>query len=236
MARSFKVIVATAAVAVALASVWAPAAFAQSAEADRVAEAALVLSEVLGAADSGIPKSIVDRAEAVAVFPSTIKGAFVVGAQRGRGIISIRAKDGSWSSPAFLTLTGGSLGFQIGGQATDLVLLVMNDRGVEKLSRNAFKIGGGASVAAGPVGREASASTDATMRAEILSYSRSRGLFAGVSLNGSTIRGDRDANEKLYGVGFNTKQIVADGKGGSPDAIKVWIEALNKLMPPAKAS
>lgn len=236
MSQSWKATLAVVAVISGMASVGAAVALAQSAEADRVAEAARVLSEVLGAPDSGVPKSIVDKAEAIAVFPSTIKGAFVVGAQRGRGVISVRAKDGTWSAPAFLTLTGGSLGLQVGGQATDLVLVVMNERGMEKLSQNAFKIGGDASVAAGPVGREATASTDATMRAEILSYSRSRGLFAGVSLNGSTIRGDRDANEKLYGVGYNTKQVVVEKKTGSPDTIKAWIDALNKYLPPVKAS
>lgn len=230
--RTLSVMAVAAAMAVALVHPL----LAQSVEVDRVAEAARVLSEVLGGPDGGVPKSIVDRAEAIAVFPSTIKGAFVVGAQRGRGILSVRAKDGSWSAPAFVTLTGGSVGFQIGGQATDLVLLVMNERGTEKLARNSFKIGGDASVAAGPVGREATAATDASMRAEILSYSRARGLFAGVSLNGSTIRGDRDANEKLYGVGYNTKQVVIDRKTESPDTIKVWLEALNKYLPPAKAS
>lgn len=232
MIRSIKAIAAVASVTL----LAGGAVLAQSAEADRVAESARVLSEVMGAPDGGVPKSIVDKAEAIAVFPSTIKGAFVVGAQRGRGIISVRAKDGIWSAPAFLTLTGGSVGLQIGGQATDLVLVVVNERGMEKLSQNAFKIGAGASVAAGPVGREATASTDATMRAEILSYSRSRGLFAGVNLNGSTIRGDRDANEKLYGVGYNTKQIVIEKKVESPETIKVWMEALNKYLPPVKAS
>lgn len=232
MIRSIKAIAAVASVTL----LAGGAVLAQSAEADRVAESARVLSEVMGAPDGGVPKSIVDKAEAIAVFPSTIKGAFVVGAQRGRGIISVRAKDGTWSAPAFLTLTGGSVGLQIGGQATDLVLVVVNERGMEKLSQNAFKIGAGASVAAGPVGREATASTDATMRAEILSYSRSRGLFAGVNLNGSTIRGDRDANEKLYGVGYNTKQIVIEKKVESPETIKVWMEALNKYLPPVKAS
>jgi lipid-binding SYLF domain-containing protein len=209
---------------------------AQSVEIDRVAESARVLEEVLDAPDAGVPRSILDKAEAIVVFPSTIKGAFVVGAQRGRGVISVRDKSGAWSPPAFLTLTGGSLGFQIGGQATDLVLIVINERGMEKLSQNSFKIGGDASVAAGPVGRQASAATDITLRAEILSYSRARGLFAGVSLAGSTIRADRDANERLYGVGYSTKQIVSERRGGTPDTIKVWLDALAKYLPPVKAS
>ncbi|MFN8058427.1 MAG: lipid-binding SYLF domain-containing protein [Vicinamibacterales bacterium] len=209
---------------------------AQSAEVDRVAEAARVLGEVLDAPDAGVPKNILDKAEAIVVFPSTIKGAFVVGAQRGRGVISVRDKAGEWSPPAFLTLTGGSIGLQLGGQATDLVLVVMNERGMEKLTGNSFKIGGDASAAAGPVGREASASTDLTFRAEILSYSRARGLFAGVSLAGSTIRSDRDANEKIYGVGYSTKQIVIEKRGGTPNDVKGWIETLTKHLPPVKAS
>lgn len=211
--------------------------FGQSDEADRVAESALVLSEIMDAADAGVPKSVLDKAEAIAVFPSTIKGAFIVGGSRGRGVISGRVpKTDRWSAPAFLTLTGGSLGLQIGGQATDLVLIVMNSRGLDKLAQNNFKIGGDASVAAGPVGREATASTDATFRAEILSYSRARGLFAGISLTGSTIRRDRDANEVLYGVAYNTRQIIVEQKGGSPEAVKVWLDALNRYLPPRKSS
>jgi lipid-binding SYLF domain-containing protein len=204
------------------------AAHAQSEEADRIAEAARVLEEVLSAPDKGIPKSILDKAEALVVIPSTVKGAFIVGAQRGKGVISGRS-GGSWSPPAFITLTGGSIGFQIGGQATDIVLVVVNTRGLENLTRDSFKIGGDASVAAGPVGREATAATDYRMQAEILSYSRSRGLFAGVSLAGSTIRADRDANRTIYGTRFNTRQIVVERQGGSPPSIEPWIGVLQKL-------
>jgi lipid-binding SYLF domain-containing protein len=203
-------------------------AHAQSEEADRVAEAARVLEEVLSAPDKGIPKSILDKAEALVVIPSTVKGAFIVGAQRGKGIISGRG-GGSWSPPAFITLTGGSIGFQIGGQATDIVLVVVNRRGLENLTADSFKIGGDASVAAGPVGREATAATDYKMQAEILSYSRSRGLFAGVSLAGSTIRADRDANKTIYGTAFNTRQIVVERKGGSPPSIEPWVGILQRL-------
>jgi lipid-binding SYLF domain-containing protein len=207
---------------------WSSA-FAQSAETDRIAEAATVLDEVLSIGENTIPKSILEKAEALVVIPSTVKGAFIVGAQRGKGIISGRV-NGVWSKPAFITLTGGSLGFQIGGQATDIVLVVMNTRGLENLTKNSFKIGAGASVAAGPVGRDASASTDYRLQAEILSYSRSRGLFAGVNIAGSTIRADRDANEKIYGVGYNTRQLVFDKRGGTPDAISPWMDMLKKRL------
>lgn len=209
-------------------SLAAGAVHAQSEEADRVSEAARVLEEVLSAPDKGIPKSILDKAEALVVIPSTVKGAFIVGAQRGKGVISGRS-EGSWSPPAFITLTGGSIGFQIGGQATDIVLVVVNKRGLENLTADSFKIGGDASVAAGPVGREATAATDYKMQAEILSYSRARGLFAGVSLAGSTIRADRDANKTIYGTSFNTRQIVIERKGGSPPAIEPWTGVLQKL-------
>jgi lipid-binding SYLF domain-containing protein len=201
---------------------------AQQAESDRVAESAKVLEEILGARDNNIPKAILDKAKAIVVIPSTVKGAFVLGAQRGKGVISGRVGS-EWSAPGFITLTGGSVGLQIGGQATDIVLVVMNERGLENLMQNSFKIGGSASVAAGPVGREASASTDYRFQAEILSYSRSRGVFAGVSLAGSTIRADRDANEKIYGVGYNTKQIVMEKKGGAPDTINPWLAVLKTI-------
>lgn len=201
---------------------------AQQAETERAAEAATVLEEAMAGSDTSIPRSILEKARALVVIPSTVKGAFVVGAQRGKGVISARV-DGKWSPPAFVTLTGGSVGFQIGGQATDLVLVVMNERGLTNLTQNTFKIGGDASVAAGPVGRDATAATDLTFRAEILSYSRSRGLFAGVSLAGSTIRADRDANEKIYGVGYNTRQIVLERKGGAPAPIGRWMSAVERL-------
>ena len=160
----------------------------------RVTEAATVLEEIMGAADKAVPRSILEKAEGIAVFPSMIKGGLVVGAQHGRGILSVRdKKNGGWSAPAFLTINGGSFGMQIGAQAIDLVLVINNQRGLEQLVKNQFKIGAAAAVTAGPVGRDASASTDIQMRAQILSYSRSRGLFAGVTLNGSTIRQVRGA-------------------------------------------
>ncbi len=209
----------------------APAVEAQSDQADRVREAGVVLGEVMAASDSSIPTSILQKAEAIAVFPSTIKGAFIVGAQRGRGVISVRNADGSWSNPAFLTLTGGSVGFQIGGQAVDIVLVVMNRRGVDNLLSNQFEIGGEASATAGPVGRDASASTDVQMRAQMLSYSRSRGLFAGISLKGAAIRQDQDGNNTFYGARFRTRDVVLDGKATMPqsaEAVSEWMGALAK--------
>jgi len=206
-----------------LAFVAAP--LAQQAEIDRLEESARVLREILATEDGGIPRAILDGASAVAVIPSTVKGAFVIGGQRGKGVISGRS-GGAWSPPAFITLTGGSFGLQIGGQATDVVLVVMNERGLTNFTQNSFKIGAGASVAAGPVGRDAAAATDYRMQAEILSYSRSRGVFAGLSLDGSTIRADRDANEKIYGVGYNTRQILVEGKTGRPPSLAPWMDAL----------
>ena len=198
-------------------------------EALRVANATKVVDEVMGAADKGVPSSIMESALGIAVFPSLLKGGLVFGAQHGRGILSVRdKKGGGWSSPAFLTITGGSFGAQIGGQAIDLILVIKDQRGLEQLVSNQFKVGADASVAAGPVGREASAATDIQMRAQILSYSRSRGLFAGVTLNGSTIRQDRDANDRFYGMGYRTGQIVFEGLGGSPDPVGAWKATLTK--------
>ena len=207
----------------------APRVVAQQAETDRLTEAARVLDEVLAAPDKGVPEAIIDKAQAVVVIPSTVKGALLIGAQRGKGVMSVKSASG-WSAPAFVTLTGGSVGFQIGGQATDIVLVVVNERGIENLAQNTFKIGGDASVAAGPVGREATASTDYKLQAQILSYSRSRGLFAGVSLAGSTIRADRDANEKIYGVGYSTKNIVVEKKVEPTAAAQPWLKVLQDRM------
>jgi len=204
-------------------------AFAQQVETDRVNEAARVLEEILSAPDKGVPEAIIEKAQAVVVIPSTVKGALLIGAQRGKGVMSVKSASG-WSAPAFITLTGGSVGLQIGGQATDIVLVVVNERGIENLAQNTFKIGGDASVAAGPVGREATASTDYKLQAEILSYSRSRGLFAGVSLAGSTIRADRNANEKIYGVGYSTKNIVVDRKVEPTAAAEPWLKVLKEKM------
>jgi lipid-binding SYLF domain-containing protein len=202
---------------------------AQGVETDRVTEAARVLEEILSAPDKGVPEAIIEKAQAVVVIPSTVKGALLIGAQRGKGVMSVKSAAG-WSAPAFVTLTGGSVGLQIGGQATDIVLVVVNERGIDNLAQNTFKIGGDASVAAGPVGREATASTDYKLQAQILSYSRSRGLFAGVSLAGSTIRADRNANEKVYGVGYSTKNIVVERKVEPTAAAESWLKVLREKM------
>ncbi len=210
--------------------VWAqPQAAAQSDEATRVSAATTVMNEIMGADDQAVPRSILQKAEAVAVFPSLLKGGFIVGGQRGRGILSVRdRKSGPWSAPAFLTITGGSFGAQIGAQAVDLMLVIMNRRGLEQLVSNQFKIGADASVAAGPVGRDATAATDIQMRAQILSYSRTRGVFAGVTINGSTISQDQDANERFYGTAYRTGQIVFDRLGGAPEPVASWRAALAK--------
>lgn len=198
-----------------------------SEEARRVREAATIFGEIMNAEDQAIPRAILGKAEAIAVFPSTVRAGFVVGGQRGRGIISAR-NTGGWSAPGFLTLTGGSFGLQIGGQAADIILVINNRRGLENLVANQFTLGADASVAAGPVGRDAKAATDVQMRAEILSYSRARGLFAGVTINGSTIRPDRDANERFYGKRLETKQIIFGPAPGSPAPVPLWLEALGR--------
>jgi lipid-binding SYLF domain-containing protein len=204
-----------------------PATLAQSDEAERVHEATVVLSEIMNAPDNAIPNSIAGRAEGIAVFPSLLKG----GAQWGRGVISARVPEkGTWSSPAFLTITGGSIGAQVGGQAVDLVLVIMSRRGLTQLLGNQFKIGVDAAATAGPVGRTAEASTDIQLRAQILSYSRSRGLYLGVTLNGATIKEDRDANKRFYGERFRSKDIVLDGRGGAPSPVPSWTAALIKYF------
>lgn len=196
-------------------------------EAKRVQEAATVFGEIMEAEDQAIPRAIMGKAAGIAIFPNTIKAGFIVGGMRGRGIISAR-NNGVWSAPAFMTLTGGSIGLQIGGQAADLVLVINEGRGLETLVSNQFKLGVDAAVAAGPVGRDAQASTDLQLRAQILSYSRSRGLFAGVTVNGSTIRQDRDANQRFYGKPLETKQIIFGPAPGVPPPVPAWIEALQK--------
>jgi lipid-binding SYLF domain-containing protein len=202
---------------------------AQSDESKRVSDATTVLSEMMAAGDKGIPVSIMEKAEAVAVFPSLIKLGLGLGGQRGHGILSARdKKSGTWSSPAFLTITGGSIGAQIGVQAIDLILVVNDQRGLEQLVRNQFKVGADASVAAGPVGRDASAATDIQMRAQILSYSRGRGIFAGLSIEGATFNQDRDANERFYGTAYRTSQIIFDRLGGAPSPVADWRSALGK--------
>ena len=206
-------------------------AVAQDDEIKRLKTATTVFEEIMEAPDNAIPRAILDKATAVAIFPSTVKAGFIFGGHRGKGVISARNEQGEWSTPAFLTLTGGSFGLQIGGQSVDLILVIMNRRGLEKLLRNEFKIGGDASAVVGPLGRNLEASTDLTLRAEILSYSRTRGLFAGITLKGSTIRADRDANERFYDYPFGSGQLVLEGEAATPhdaDAVANWRTTLAK--------
>ena len=196
---------------------------AQSDEAQRVQDSITVFNEIMGAPDKAIPNSVLSKTEGVAVFPGTIKGGFVIGAQHGRGILSARSTTG-WSAPAFMSINGGSIGAQIGAQAVDVVLVVISKKGLQNLVNNEFKIGADAGVAAGPVGRDASASTDVSLRAEILSYSRSRGLFAGVNLNGASISSDDDANKRFYGKALKAADVLFNGLAGPtvPAAVKDW--------------
>jgi lipid-binding SYLF domain-containing protein len=177
----------------------------ESKAADRVQAAADVLNEIQGAPDKGIPQEVLGSAECVAVVPSMLKGGFIVGAKHGRGLASCRTEKG-WSAPAFFVLTGGSIGWQIGGQEVDLVMLIMNKDGMKHLLSSEFALGADASAAAGPVGRHAEGNTDWKMRSEVLTYSRARGLFAGVSLNGAVIKQDKDSTREFYGrmVPFRT--------------------------------
>jgi SH3 domain-containing YSC84-like protein 1 len=195
---------------------------------ERLEKAAAVFDEVMGISDKAIPQTFLDKSECVVLVPGLKKGAFIVGAKFGRGFISCRNAGGAgWSAPGSVRVEGGSFGFQIGGSETDVIMLVMNERGVERLLRSKFTLGGDASVAAGPVGRDASAQTDAMMTAEILTWSRSRGVFAGVSLQGATLRQDIDVNTDLYGKAYENAQIVKSGLG-VPDAAKKMISLLSK--------
>lgn len=196
---------------------------------DRLTNSGTVLREILDVPDS-VPQELLGKADCVVVFPSVVKAAFIVGGSYGRGAMTCRTgKDfeGPWGAPSMMALEGGSLGFQLGAQATDFVLLVMNDRGAKAILGSKVKLGADASAAAGPVGRNASAETDATMRAEILSYSRARGLFAGVSLAGSTIRPDNAANERLYRRKVSAGDIVLSGKTQVPPSAHDLIFTLN---------
>ena len=195
-------------------------------------DASSVFGEIMKAEDSGIPRSILSKAEGIAVFPNMLRGGFIVGGQRGHGILSVR-NGGEFSAPAFLTITGGSFGLQIGGQAVDLILVINDRRGLENLVSNQFKLGADVGVAAGPVGRDAQAATDLQLRAQILSYSRSRGLFAGVTVNGSTVSQDRDANQRFYGKPLETKQVVfGAGPESRPEPITAWLRTLDRYARP----
>jgi lipid-binding SYLF domain-containing protein len=201
-------------------------AFAAEAASSRLQSAATVLDEIMAAPDKGIPSDILGSAKCVAVVPSLLKGGFVIGGAHGRGMATCRTATG-WSAPAPLTTTGGSIGLQIGGQAVDLVMVVMNDRGMQALLTSKFKLGADASVAAGPVGRHTEGSTDWKLRAEVLTYSRARGLFAGISFNGAVIKQDEDATRELYGRMVDFKSILT-GSVQSPQSAETFIAAVRK--------
>jgi len=206
-------------------------------EQERVKDAGVVLKEILNIPDN-IPQELLDKAECIVVLPSVKKGAFGIGGSYGRGVMICRSGEhytGKWGAPALYALEGVSIGFQLGGQATDFVLLVMNPKGAQTLLYSKVKLGADASAAAGPKGRTAEGATDIVMSAEILSYSRNKGLFAGVSLEGSTLRSDGSANEKLYGKKLTAKEIIRAGKVGSPACAQELVSLLDQKSPVNKS-
>lgn len=219
---------------VAFSLVFVISSFSQEKEDDRLKQSYTVLKEILGTPDKGIPRDLLDKAECIVVYPSVKKAAFIVGASYGRGVITCRSgKDfrGPWSAPAMFALEGGSFGLQIGGEATDFVLLVMNEKGAASVMSSKVKLGADASAAAGPVGRTTSAETDVVMKAEILSWSRAKGIFGGISLDGSTMRSDDGANKHLYKKELSAKEIVREGKVKTPAAGEPLIQLLQKTSP-----
>jgi lipid-binding SYLF domain-containing protein len=212
---------------------WAAGPSREDAE-KRLTEAGSVLSELTGAPDKGIPQDLLDKAQCAVIVPGVKKGAFIVGAQYGKGFITCRGKnDRGWRAPAAIIMEGGSFGFQIGGSETDVVMLVMNERGAERLMSDKFTVGAEGEVAAGPVGRNASAQTDAKLSAEMLSWSRSRGVFAGIALKGATLRPDRDENEAMYGKRLSTREAMEARLTPTP-AAKRLIAALTTTSPAEK--
>ena len=220
---------------------FAPSSFAREShkakEEDRLRDAAAVMAKILNVPDN-IPHDLLDKARCVIVMPSVLKAAFIVGGSYGRGTMVCRTGknfSGPWGAPAMYALEGGSIGFQIGGEATDFVFLVMNNRGVDSLLRSKVKLGADASIAAGPVGRSAAADTDAYLRSEILSYSRARGAFAGISLEGSTLRPDNGANRDLYGRSVTATQIIKESEVQTPIVASDLIAQLQKASPRLKS-
>jgi lipid-binding SYLF domain-containing protein len=198
---------------------------------ERLANAAKAFDEIMSASDKGIPGNVLDKAACVVVVPGMKKGGFIIGGSFGRGAISCRGQGNKgWGAPAMVELGGGSVGFQIGAEATDVVMLVMNREGIESLLKSKFTLGGEASVAGGPVGRSSTAETDAAMKAKILSYSRSRGAFAGVSMQGVTLHQDEDANKGVYGKPLGSDEILS-GKVAAPAAAKPLTSILTKYSP-----
>ncbi len=198
---------------------------------DRLSRTGQVFQEIMDAQDQTIPHNLLDSAQCVVIIPGMKKGAFIFGGQYGKGFISCRGEHGTgWSAPGAVSLEGGSFGLQLGGSETDVVLLLMNAGAEDRLLSDQFTLGAGASIAAGPVGRSATAQTDALLTAEMLSYSRSRGIFAGIALKGSTLRTDRDVDTELYGAGVTNKQIV-EGKVAGPPIVQPLVSELDKYSP-----
>jgi lipid-binding SYLF domain-containing protein len=217
--------------AMAFAVIFLNAASAET-EAERIESAASVMNEIMATPDKGIPEEILGSAKCVAVVPSMLKGGFVFGGAHGKGVATCRTADG-WSAPAPFTITGGSFGLQIGIQGVDLIMVIMNDRGMQNLLASKFKLGADASVAAGPVGRHAEGATDWKMRAEVLTYSRARGLFAGVTVNGAVISQDKDATRELFGRMAPFKTILT-GAIATPQAGEPFVDAVRKATPRAR--
>jgi lipid-binding SYLF domain-containing protein len=221
-------VVKTAGVGVGLLCLCAGMAFGET-TAERLQAATNVLSEIMSAPDKGIPQDLLEKSHCIVIVPGLKKGAFIVGGKYGRGFITCRRSTGvGWSAPAAIRVEGGSFGFQIGGSETDAVMLVMNESGAKKLMSSKFTLGADASVAAGPVGRTSAAQTDAKMTAEILTYSRSRGVFAGVALDGATLRPDGESNKELYGDDKLTNEQIVMGKTKTPEPARPLISLLNK--------
>jgi lipid-binding SYLF domain-containing protein len=204
---------------------------AASKEADRIKNAAAVMHEIMATPDKGIPHSILEHAACVAVVPAFKKGAFIVGAEGGKGIVSCRKENGSWGPPSMLTVGGASFGFQAGGQSTDVVMVIRNRKGIDFLTKDKFEVGGDLSAAAGPVGRDATAGTDALASAEIYTYSRSRGLFAGISLKGAVVKPDNDGNKAIYGKSVDAAALLKEGNMASPAVAEPFLTELRKYSP-----
>jgi lipid-binding SYLF domain-containing protein len=210
-----------------------PAIASREKQIERLNEAAAVMNDIMKIPEESIPQDLLAKAECVAIIPSMKKGAIGIGANYGRGSILCRLEKGGWSPPVMISMSGGSFGLQLGGTSTDVILLVMNKKGIDKLLESKFTLGADAAAAAGPKGRSAAAATDVQMRAEILSYARSRGLFAGVSLNGSVLKPESDDNKDLYGREISPRKLLFEG-GKAPSAARKLINVLNKYSPSGK--
>ena len=201
-------------------------------EVQRAENALRVLTEIMQAPDKAIPKDLLEKAQAIAVVPDVIKAGLVIGGRHGSGLISVKTRDGVWSNPSFVSLTGGSIGFQAGVSSTDVILVFRTSRGVDSIVHGKFTLGVDASAAAGPVGRTAQASTDAQLKAEIYSYSRARGLFAGAALDGSALKIDNDANQAVYGDGVTARRIFDGGVSNVPNAVVDFRDRLEEYTTP----